>query len=400
VTIFLVELILRIYSKGWREYFFSHSNFAWALLDTVTVSLGVFDTWLTPAMKSLGVELGSKKNKSLRALRLLRLLRMVRVIRVFPQLQVFMHALVVMFGQMIWIFLVLAIILVSCSIVVTTYLGGDADGSFADVLAADNFQTLKTSEAVRLSQISFRDVPTSVFTLFIVITQDNWRKIADPLIVQYPFARVLFVPFIFFASWIMISVLTAVASDSMVSATSDKKEDEVKKQMARAAAFITFLEESFRAADADGSGTLDKNEFEKMVGQEVVHQEMSRLGFSMSEEELIKVWDILDVEGSGELHIQDFVAGLSYMQEKLSTRHVVGLGYALQRVAGKMHNKMEEIKVELETLRCSQEKMLEALYRQDVLAEEQELHLQLWQEWMAANDPETLRRLKAEVSTS
>jgi len=300
LLLFMFELVGRILHNGlWG--FFSRSNMVWAVLDTVTVGLGVFDTWLAPLCKAFGVIVSSNGTSGLRALRMLRLLRMIRVIRMFPKIQNFMVALVSMFGSMVWIFLVLAMFMVSCAIIMRTHLGEDVDGTFADVLAAEGSQG--DEGARKLSHISFRNVPTSLFTLFVVITQDNWRKVADPVIEFNPAMQMLFVVFIIIGSWTMISILTAVASDSMVEATADRKDEEAREAMVRAQAFISFLQESFKAADADGSGTLDKYEFEGMVNQDYVVAEMHRLGFSMSTEELMKLWDILDVEMSGERSI-------------------------------------------------------------------------------------------------
>lgn len=385
LVIFTLEIILRIAHRGHMFYFFGPEKW-WAYLDTTTVVMGMTDMFLQNFMLSSGTSF-----KMLKALRLFRLVRMVRLIRLFPPIQRFVSALAGMFGSMSWIFMVLLIVMIACAIILTTLIGHGIEAGVADFSITDNPDSFDYAGASAFSQANFKDVPTSLFTLFLVITQDNWRRVADPLLVLNPFWEIFFIVFIIFASWTIISVLTAVASDSMVSATSDRKEEELKAQMARAAAFITFLRDSFYAADSDGNGYLDKEEFETMMSKELVLSEMQRLGFKMSKQELLKVWDTLDFEGCGELTIDDFVSGLSYLQEELCTRHVVGLSYALQRVSHRIQRKMDSILEELECLRKSQSTVLQSLANQEALIEEQDLYLQLWKEWIANHDPKALR---------
>merc|ERR1712151_24187 len=128
-----------------------------------------------------------------------------------------------------------------------------------------------------------------------------------------PWWRLFFVFFIAFASWTMLSVLTAVASTHMIEATSDRKESEIQEQELKHKLFIGFLQDAFVESDTDGNGYLDKEEFESLIAKPEVHRHMRELGVHLTPDELNKAWSMLDMDGSGELNIEEFVTGLSYL---------------------------------------------------------------------------------------
>merc|ERR1711957_889605 len=117
-----------------------------------------------------------------------------------------------------------------------------------------------------------------------------------------------FVFYIAFAAWTMISVLTAIAADNMIAATSDRKEMELREQEIKQRAFISFLRNTFYEADTDGNGLLDREEFEALMAKEMVTKEMGRLGVNLTDSDLFKAWQMLDIDDSGELTIDEFVS--------------------------------------------------------------------------------------------
>lgn len=244
----------------------------------------------------------------------------------------------------------------------------------------------KTKDLERIHKF-FQDVPTSLFTLFQLTTTDNWDAISDPLVGIDTRWRLFFVSFIAFASWIMISVLTAVASDCMIAATSDRKDFELKEIEAKQMQFIAFLRDSFIKSDADGNGFLDKEEFKQMIApSSFVWDEMRRLGISLSEEELNKAWEMLDVGERGVLTIEDFVAGLSCLQEGLATKHVVTIDYSLRSVTAKCEERWKKLETSLVELQQQNKEIVQKLSEQEKNSVQLNKTLWLWQRWALQND--------------
>merc|ERR1711920_248229 len=96
---------------------------------------------------------------------------------------------------------------------------------------------------------------SSLFSLFQVTTMDNWSDIAGPLVRHNSkYWMGFFVVFIAFTSWTMISLLTAVVSESIIMATKSREEQERENMEKRAQNFVRFLHHCFKHADADGNG--------------------------------------------------------------------------------------------------------------------------------------------------
>merc|ERR1719277_1111918 len=78
-----------------------------------------------------------------------------------------------------------------------------------------------------------------------------------------------------------------------------------------------------------------------MISQSFVHARMKELGVHMSRDDLTKAWEMLDIDDSGELTIDEFVTGLSTLQEGLTTKHMVCVDYSLKKVTLKAESSME-----------------------------------------------------------
>lgn len=379
--IFSVELVLRLAYSG--PYFFVGRDRMWHALDLIIVGIGIFDFVAGHIVRRHGDdEAGGdlrKQSAMLRCLRLLRLLRLLRVFNLFPAMGQFLQALWEMLHKFGGIFLVLFFFIFCSAIILTRTLGKVEVDEDDPPLGAEY-----TDERAQQIKHRFRDVWTSWFTLFQVTTTDNWDTIATPIVKRNPWWRCFFVTFIVFASWVLISVLTAVASDSMIAMTSDKREFERKEQEKRHSLFIRFLKECFLGADADGNGVLDREEFVTLMGQDRVIKEMRTLGISLTQEEFLKAWEMLDIDSSGELTIDEFVSGLSYLHEALSTKHVVNIDYSLKRVSARLDQRIDLLLEDIQELKKTNNEIIECLATQEEMAKHQSLSLWLWQQWVNA----------------
>mmetsp|Transcript_37518 Transcript_37518/g.86587 ORF Transcript_37518/g.86587 Transcript_37518/m.86587 type:complete len:463 (+) Transcript_37518:142-1530(+) len=388
LIIFVTELILRFYCKGLH---FVTGSPAWTLLDITLVGLGILDEWILPFMDNHGGpdDFGAKQSSLLRSLRMLRMLRLLRMFKMFPKLNTFLKAQAMMMKTFVWIFYVLFILILCCGITLTQLLRSTA----AKHLSHRSEESSEELHAWRKVHEHFQNVPTAFFALFQVTTTDNWDYIAGPLITLHPMWRIFFVLFIVFMAWTMISILTAVASDSMIAATVDRKEQELKEVERKQRQFMIFLRDAFYEADTDGNGVLDCEEFDQMMQKEFVQQQMKKLGVNLTQDELKGAWQLLDVDGSGELTIDLFVSGLAYLQERLSAIHVVNVDYNLKRTSARMHLRLAKVAEYLEELKRQNEQVDAWVKDSKAMKQQQVVLLWLWQRWAAKGDPEALKSM-------
>jgi len=203
------------------------------------------------------------------------------------------------------------------------------------------FFTLYIKDNLTDAEEFFPDVWSSAFSLFQVTTMDNWHHIAVPLVRYHGAWGLFFVVFIAFTSWTMISLLTAVVSEQIILATRDMKVRETEMLEKRHKDFVMFLRKCFIHADSDGNGVLDKQEFTALIQEEIVTRKMEDLGVIIQHEELQDTFDMLDVDESGELTIDEFTVGLSQLQQSLGIKHVLSINYAIQRIHRKLQKQTQ-----------------------------------------------------------
>ncbi len=170
LMIFTAELALRIYA--FRGAFFRDP---WGIFDLVVVAIA----WM-PASGTLSV---------LRALRVLRVLRLISVI---PSLRNVVEAMLAALPGMGSIVLLMGLLFYVCAVMATKIFGGAMEEQFGTLGA-------------------------SLFTLFQLMTLDDWANIVKPAMEAQPYALVFFMPFIIISTFVVLNLFIGVIVESIQS---------------------------------------------------------------------------------------------------------------------------------------------------------------------------------------
>ncbi|WP_040166132.1 ion transporter [Microbacterium gorillae] len=176
--IFVIEILLKLYGRGWR--FFTNS---WNVFDFLVVAVS-----LIPGADAFAV---------LRALRVLRVLRLVSSI---PALRRVVDALVRALPGIASIAALLAIIFYVSAVMATMLFGSQ----FPEM---------------------FGTLGRSLFTLFQIMTLDNWSVISRDVWGAIPWAPAFFVPFVLISSLTVLNLFIAVIVDAMQGLNDDTVEE-------------------------------------------------------------------------------------------------------------------------------------------------------------------------------
>jgi len=169
--VFVIELILRMFA--WRMRFFKD---AWSLFDLIVVGIA-----LVPASGPLAI------------LRALRVLRVLRVISAVPSMRRVVTTLLGALPGLGAIAVLLSLIYYVFA-VIATKIFGDA--------FPDWFGTLGQS----------------FYTLFQVMTLESWSMgISRPVMEEFPYAWIFFIPFILIATFTMLNLFIAIIVNAMQS---------------------------------------------------------------------------------------------------------------------------------------------------------------------------------------
>lgn len=174
VWVFIVEIVLRIFANG-RAFF----RDGWSLFDFAVV-----------AVSAPGTVTGAS------ALRILRALRLLRVLSGMAHLRTVGEALVAAVPGISWVTLILLLINVIGAIIGTNLYGEGVPEYFGDLF-------------------------TSMYTLFIFMTLENWPDIGEVVLEVYPKAWIFFVLFIIVATFTVMNLFVGVIVAVMDRETSD-----------------------------------------------------------------------------------------------------------------------------------------------------------------------------------
>ncbi|MFF5114133.1 ion transporter [Streptosporangium sp. NPDC000509] len=217
VAIFVVELAARLYA--YRGAFFKDP---WNWFDTVIVAIA-----LVPASGPASV---------LRALRILRALRLVAAV---PSMRKVVNALLAATPGMASIVGLLALVMYVFAVLATQLFGE---------VAPDYFDEL----------------PTSLFSLFQIMTGEAWPDIADQVMDEIPWAWTFFVIYILMTTFVVLNLFIAVVVNAMddynTSAEEQRTEDKlntVLKELSRLNAAVEAMRAPGTTNTANTANAVD-----------------------------------------------------------------------------------------------------------------------------------------------
>jgi len=256
-TIFFFEMSVRF--MAFRIKFDALLDY-WFIFDTALVALMVWETWIMVLMYLiLGFATGGKASHDSQVFRVLRLVRLVRVARATRILQAVPELLIIARGMLVGIRSVLAVLVLLMLIIY--------------VYAVMFTMMLKTSE-VGLG--TFDMVPTSMNTLLMQVLCGPQAELMRALVDHHWAYYSLFLSFLLVAVLTLMNMLIGILCDVMSNVASEANEEmifkEVKAQIKRLATEM----------DADGSGTLDREEFDLMIKDPQVTKSFHELGVDVA----------------------------------------------------------------------------------------------------------------------
>jgi voltage-gated sodium channel len=199
--IFVVELLLRLYSQGLRFF-----RSGWNVFDFVIVGIS-----LLPSAGGFSV------------LRALRILRVLRVVSVVPSLRRVVDGLGRALPGMGSVFLLILIIYYIAAVMATKLFGTSFPQWFGTLSATS-------------------------FTLFQIMTLEGWSgEIVRPVMEVYPYAWAFFVPFILVTTFAVLNLIVGLIVNSMQEAASEETRGEAQAFEAKVLERLEAIERKLAA---------------------------------------------------------------------------------------------------------------------------------------------------------
>ncbi|GGM92591.1 hypothetical protein GCM10010106_45940 [Thermopolyspora flexuosa] len=202
LAIFVVEIAVRLYAYGWKFF-----RDPWSVFDALIVGIA-----LVPVTGPTSV------------LRTLRILRALRLISAVPSMRRVVSALLSAIPGMASIIGLLLLVMYVSAVISTEMFG-------------------------RIAPDYFADLPTSLFSLFQIMTGEAWPDIADQVMSEMPWAWIFFVGYILTSSYVVLNLFIAVVVNALDDETVSREEkrtedklDTILQELARLHARIDALE--------------------------------------------------------------------------------------------------------------------------------------------------------------
>jgi len=312
--IFLFELCARLYYHRLSFFTNPHARM-WNVADMLIVGLSVCDSFVfTP----IGMGSGAKLISMLRFLRLMRLIRLIRLMHLFKELWLVANGLFQSAKTLCWVALMIIAFIYICAIFTTLTIGKN------DKLYDDYFLESGGWD----HEVYFATVPRSMFTLFQIVTFESWsERIVRHVMKKQPGMVLFFVIFIAICSFGLLNIVVGVVVESTLS-TSQKDDEKLKRAEERDRQRVfDHLREIFEVADEDGSGTLTLSEVLKAVNKPEIYNKLKMIEFPVEDPK--QVFMLLDYDNSGELSIDEFIAGCIRMKGHAKSKDLLAAQVAV-----------------------------------------------------------------------
>lgn len=317
LSIFISELLLRFWSLGCRSALRDH----WNIFDLTIVTFGALDSWVLhfAVSDSEGQVLGL-----LRLVRLLRVLRIVRLFRFFRELQLLANGILGALRAMVWAAL-LIILALYLSAVLATNLIGKSDG-------------VKRDDEIG---VWFGTILSSVFTLFQLMTLEDWPDILRRVMAEEPLAWMFFVPFMMFMNFAMLNVITAVVVEKVFNIAQSEAVEEARREERKRTGTLRKIKQLFDVIDKDGNMLLELDEFREALETPAVVQQFMELGIAKYDAD--DLFACLDLDGDCRLSTAEFVEGCIRVHGPAQSKHLLQVQYDILRNWDELRMDLEEL---------------------------------------------------------
>eukprot|EP00929_Paragymnodinium_shiwhaense_P120483 TRINITY_DN92435_c0_g1_i1.p1 TRINITY_DN92435_c0_g1~~TRINITY_DN92435_c0_g1_i1.p1 ORF type:complete len:876 (+),score=204.24 TRINITY_DN92435_c0_g1_i1:39-2630(+) len=321
LMIFIVELFLRLRDLGWAA-----SMDSWIYFDTALIGVGIFDSWVVEFILAAQTRQG-RVARLLRLVRLLRVLRIVRLFRFFKELSLLAQGILGALQAMVWAFLLIILVIYLSAVLITNLIGHDErvlNGPYGEQIG-DWFGSLGSSS----------------FTLFQMMTLEDWPAIVRVVMLEAPMVFLFFVPYMMFMNFAMLNVITAVVVEKVFEIAQTEATAEARREERKRTHMLRKIKQLFDNIDFDGSAELDMEEFREALKNPTVVKQFMELGIAKYEAE--ELFACLDIDGSASLTVVEFVEGCLRVHGPALSKHLLQVQYDLMRHRESVRDALSEL---------------------------------------------------------
>jgi len=337
-TFFLLELTMRVFAL--KGAFFKGAGWRWNLFDAVVLVGSVTE------MAVISQQSRYSSNGAVRVLRISRILRTVRMLRLvrytpmFAGLQLMLIALANSAVALLWAVVMLGFVLILFALI------------FVNAAATYLATVAGVEPDAEIVREYFCSLPMTLLTLFMSMTGGiDWWVGAKAMLSIHPAYAVLFVLFVLLMVVVVLNVITGIFVNDAVAFARMDEDMRMQAELQESRQLTDRLNSMFRDIDTSSNGSFTLEDLKAQLQRHEVNMLFSLLGIDVSD--AVSFFNLLDVDGSGSVQIEEFVMGCLRLQGRSGmmnmeiniqeTGRIVRVGNTLLKSLCKQSNRIEQI---------------------------------------------------------
>eukprot|EP00435_Cladocopium_sp_Y103_P071520 s7_g37.t1 len=341
VSIFMLELVLKMYARGYRA-FFAGDDGGWNVFDSCIVVVSLLESVISSQLElsHLRVMRFARLVKTFRGVRVMRLLHYISALRTLA------HSILNTMRSLFWTLVLLLLTFYSFALIFTQAVLDHC--RIETVMQTGDPNAVPVCES-RLDRY-WSNVPQSMLTLFMSITGGlSWIDALEALTNFSVFALSFFVIYIVLTVFAVLNVVTGVFCNTAIESAAVDKEIAAITQLKKHRDLSQSLHEIFDEMDADRSNTITLDEFREALASTKLPHFLESLGIATTD--AWALFAFLDSDQSGDIEVEEFVSAClelngpakSYQIAQMSRENKV-----TRRALKQMSTMMADMKAQLE----------------------------------------------------
>jgi len=337
----------------------------WNILDFAIVFTSMIDSWFVPVVELLKKELFPARRHPgrastdlslgqammlMRMMRLMRILRLVKVIKTVRPLYILVASVVSAIQGVFWVLVLTLVTFYGMGILATRIVG--------------HGMLLSHDRDIDIMEGPFATVPDSMFTLLRVMStaaSEQESAAIDELVAKLPSVKFAFVFFTVTSSWMLLSILTAVVSETMISTTGQQEyELQIAYDELDRTRHLKELQQLFKQLDVYENGKLDERSLMNFLA-DAQHAQKCAKSCRVPVRYIRDVFRYLSVDG-GHVDKNHFTTCLVDVGKPVTEKSVM----KLEAHMAELHRKLDKV-IEEKFAISHQEKLAHASLEKDEL---------------------------------
>jgi len=299
LAFFTLELLLRIGTD--RLAFIKGVEWRWNLFDSIIVGLSLVETVASSILS--GVGLNFPFLRLVRVVRVLRVLKVLHMIPFFKRLGLMMTSVAASLSALAPAFVLLILVIYMFGICM-----------MQGVITHLETNKVKAKEAwLTTLEIRFGTIHDTMQTMFMSITGGiSWAEVLDGFNKMDGFYHLVYMFYVGFVQICVLNIVTGVFVDTVHQMYQPERDEMIERETSKRKAMLRNLKNLLEEADADGSGSITWEEFDRFTQNPHIQMYLSAHEIDIKQAQ--EIFNHIDRNCVGEVSIDEFV--LSFLEFK------------------------------------------------------------------------------------